>query len=198
MNSSLAEPQNAREASLIQTNRGTCRPNVPRRRPSGTRRNSAWHPSIVLPNFQPPIALNRCFVPAPSWRDAAAKAGRAVPARRDRAGDHTLPLPEALDRRAQPFDHPHRLIADREALGDRILALEDVDVGAADCGDGTAPARPAPGIGDRFLCEADAAGFQEDGGLISAWPMLRFLARGGECRRRPGATLILINPPGFR
>jgi hypothetical protein len=35
---------------------------------SGTRTYSAWHPSIVLPNFQPPIALNPCHVP---WGEVA-------------------------------------------------------------------------------------------------------------------------------
>ena len=33
---------------------------------SGTSTYSAWQPSIVLPNRQPPIALKPCFVPAPS------------------------------------------------------------------------------------------------------------------------------------
>jgi pyruvate,water dikinase len=33
---------------------------------SGTSTYSAWHPSIVLPNFQPPNALKPCFVSAPS------------------------------------------------------------------------------------------------------------------------------------
>lgn len=34
---------------------------------SGARRYSAWAPSMVLPNFQPPIGFQPCFVPAPSW-----------------------------------------------------------------------------------------------------------------------------------
>jgi hypothetical protein len=34
---------------------------------SGTRTNSAWQPSIVFPNFHPPIALKPCFSPGPSW-----------------------------------------------------------------------------------------------------------------------------------
>ena len=33
---------------------------------SGTHTNSAWQPSMVLPNFQPPIAFQPCLVPAPS------------------------------------------------------------------------------------------------------------------------------------
>jgi hypothetical protein len=34
---------------------------------SGTRTYSAWQPSMVLPNFQPPAALKPCLVLAPSW-----------------------------------------------------------------------------------------------------------------------------------
>ena len=34
---------------------------------SGTSTYSAWQPSIVLPNFQPPIGFQPCAVPAPSW-----------------------------------------------------------------------------------------------------------------------------------
>ena len=33
---------------------------------SGTSTYSAWQPSIVLPNFQPPIAFQPCAVPGPS------------------------------------------------------------------------------------------------------------------------------------
>ena len=33
---------------------------------SGTSTYSAWQPSIVLPNFQPPIAFQPWVVPAPS------------------------------------------------------------------------------------------------------------------------------------
>ena len=33
---------------------------------SGTSTKSAWQPSMVLPNFQPPIALKPWRVPAPS------------------------------------------------------------------------------------------------------------------------------------
>ena len=34
---------------------------------SGTSTYSAWQPSIVLPNFQPPIGFQPWAVPAPSW-----------------------------------------------------------------------------------------------------------------------------------
>ena len=34
---------------------------------SGTRTYSAWQPSMVLPNFQPPIGFQPCAVPGPSW-----------------------------------------------------------------------------------------------------------------------------------
>ncbi len=34
---------------------------------SGTSTYSAWQPSMVLPNLQPPIGFQPCAVPAPSW-----------------------------------------------------------------------------------------------------------------------------------
>ena len=89
---------------------------------------------------------------------AAAQAGVAVAARRDGAGDHALALAVALHGRAELLDHADRLVADGQALGDRVLALEDVDVGAADRG-GRDPHQRVErtDLGDRLLVEHDAA-----------------------------------------
>ena len=53
----------------------------------------------------------------PVLRMAAAQAGLAVPARRDRAGDDPLALAVALHGRAELLDHADRLMADGQALG---------------------------------------------------------------------------------
>ena len=95
---------------------------------------------------------------------AAAQAGLAVPARRDRTGDDPLALAVALHGRAELLDHADRLVADGQPSGHRILALEDVDVGAADRGGGDADERiERTDIRDRLLVEDDAAGLDEDG-----------------------------------
>jgi hypothetical protein len=57
-------------------------------------------------------------------------------ARRDRACNDPLPLDIAGDRRAELFDDANGLMSDREALGDRVLALQNMDVGTADRGGG--------------------------------------------------------------
>src|SRR5512132_341981 len=82
---------------------------------------------------------------------------------RDRACDDALPFGVAGYGRAELLDHADRLVADGESLGDRVLPLENVDVGGADrrrrdldqgiqCTD----------IGDRLLIEYNATGSNED------------------------------------
>ena len=97
---------------------------------SGTRTNSAWQPSIVLPNRQPPAWLEAMRLrrrPA----NAAAQTGVAVSARRDGAGDDPLPFAIADDLRAQLLDDADGLMADDQAFANRIFAAQDMDVGAA-------------------------------------------------------------------
>src|SRR6185437_698537 len=59
-----------------------------------------------------------------------------------------------------------RLVTDGQALGDRILALENMDVGAADRRRGDADQRiERPDLGNRLLVEHDAVRFDEDRGF---------------------------------
>ena len=51
--------------------------------------------------------------------------------RRDGAGDDALSLAIARHRRAQLLDDSYRIMADRQAFSDRVLALQDVNVGSA-------------------------------------------------------------------
>src|ERR671921_590026 len=91
---------------------------------------------------------------SPVLRMAAAQASLAVPARRDRARDDLLPLAVAPHSRAKLFDDADWLVADGQPAGYGILALEDVDVGAADRGGGDADERiERPDVRDRLLVE---------------------------------------------
>ena len=91
---------------------------------SGTRTNSAWQPSIVLPNFQPRIALKPCFSLGPSGL-------RHVAARRDSAGDNLCPSRKPVTDDPSFLDDAHRLVTDRQPRRNQILAFENMDVGAA-------------------------------------------------------------------
>jgi hypothetical protein len=69
---------------------------------------------------------------------------------RDRTRDHPLALAATLHGRAQLLDATHGLMPDGQAPGNRILALEDVDVGPTDGRGGDTHEgveRPDPGIG---------------------------------------------------
>src|SRR5690606_33153351 len=76
----------------------------------------------------------------------------------------------------------------RQARRDRILALEDVDVGAADGGRGDANERVVgTDIGDGFIGQLDAAGLDEYSGFHhgSHWVLLAWNRRGcGRVTRR--------------
>ena len=50
----------------------------------------------------------------------------------DRTGDHPLALGIALHGRTELLDHAHRFMSDGQTARDRVLALQDMDVGAAD------------------------------------------------------------------
>ena len=112
-------------------------------------------------------ALKPCCVPAPSCECAAAQARVAVAARRDRAGDHALALAVALHGRAELLDDADRLVTDGQALGDRIFAFEDVDVGAADRRRGDAQQRvQRTDIGDRLLVSTIRPGLTKTAAFI--------------------------------
>ena len=96
--------------------------------------------------------------------EVAGQAGAALAARGDRRDEDALTDFVAGDARAELVDDADRLVADDQARADRILALEDVDVGAADRGrrdadDGLAD----PGSRTRHGLDADVAGAVEDG-----------------------------------
>ncbi|MNV71533.1 hypothetical protein D3C71_1645570 [compost metagenome] len=86
----------------------------------------------------------------------------AVEIRADGAGNHALAFGVAPDRAAQLDDHAHGLVAYRQALGDRILALENMHVGAADRGRGDLDQRiVGSDIGNRLVHHLDASGFDK-------------------------------------
>ena len=85
-------------------------------------------------------------------RAAAAEARVAVAARRDGAGDDALALAVALHGATELLDDADRFVANGQARRDRILALQDVDVGAADRRGGDADERvERADIGHRLL-----------------------------------------------
>ena len=75
-----------------------------------------------------PTVLGPCTV----LRAVAAKTRVAVAARSDGPGDYPLALVVATHRGTELFDHTDRFVAHSQALGDRIFALEDMDVRATD------------------------------------------------------------------
>lgn len=87
-------------------------------------------------------------------------------ARGDRTRDDPLTLLKALDVGPEPLDDPHRLMSNGQTLRDRILALQDMNVGAADRG----RAHPhqcvqRAHLRNALLLKADTAGFDEHGGF---------------------------------
>ena len=88
----------------------------------------------------------------------------------------------ADNRTPQFFDDANGFVTNREALGDGVFTLEDVDVGAADGGGGDADqCIVGADIGQRLVGEFDAAGFDEHRrfhhGRHSVLPMIDWLAR---------------------
>jgi hypothetical protein len=90
----------------------------------------------------------------------------APPRRCNRAGDHALAFFEAGYARTQLLDDADRLVPNRQRLGYRIFALENVNVGAADGrgGDSDQCILRAD-IGDRFVIEDDPPLLNENGGF---------------------------------
>ena len=143
----------------------------------GTRTYSAWQPSIVLPKRQPPSACAwPCGVLPPHCGLVAVEAGEALAAGRDGADDDALPTLVAGHARPQLLDHADRLVADDAAALDRVLALEDVDIGAADRRGGDPDQRVArPDLRHRLLVEDDTARLDEHGRLHRAHHLFSFL-----------------------
>ena len=87
--------------------------------------------------------------PVAALREVPGEAGVALAARGDRADEHALADLVAGDPGAELLDHADRLMAEDQARTDRVLALDDVDVRAADRRErhpdqGLARTRPRP------------------------------------------------------
>ena len=122
----------------------------------GTSRYSAWAPLMVLPKRQPPSASIASAVAA--LAEVAGQARAALAARRDRADEDALADLVPGDAGAELLDDADRLMADDEPRADRVLALHDVDVGAADRRRGHADDGLAwTGMRPRDLLDADVA-----------------------------------------
>jgi hypothetical protein len=98
-------------------------------------------------------------VPPPHCERVAVEARVALAARRDRADDHALADLVAGHARAQLRDDADRLVTDDQPRLHRVLALQDVDVRAADRRrrDRTS-ASPGADLRHRPLLQLDAAG----------------------------------------
>ena len=94
--------------------------------------------------------------------EAAAQAGGGVTGRRNGASYDSLAFLEAGDRGAKLLNDAHRLVADDEAGANRILALQDVNVGAADCCCGDPHQRvKRTDVRDRLLVQHDPSPLDE-------------------------------------
>ena len=135
---------------------------------------------------------------------------------RDGAGNDPLAFPIALHLAAELFDDADGFVPDGQALGDGILALQDMDVRAADCGGGYAHQRiQRPDIRYRLFVQDDPSVFDKDRRLHPACHGPRSQpdstsAIMGRCRgmgkptyRRamislPEMTIRIPMPPGLR
>ncbi len=124
---------------------------------------------MVLPNRQPPHQLPAVARPGPVLGCLAALAGVAEAAGGDGAGNHALALGKARHGRSQLLDDAYGLMADGQAAGHRIFALEDVHVGAADGRGGDAEQRiEEADVRNRLVVEDDAPRLDENGGFHPA------------------------------
>lgn len=97
----------------------------------GTRKYSAWAPSMVFPNRHPPSGVkpssSRHRPANDSYRDTLRYGHLGYG-----SGNHALTFLVAFNRRAKLLDDADRVVTDGESFGDRILAFQDVNVGATD------------------------------------------------------------------
>ena len=109
--------------------------------------------------------------------------GRALPAGRYGADNHTLTFPITSHAGAELFDYADRFMANDATAIDGILAFQDVHVRTADGRGGNAhQGLPRPDIGDGLFVQHDAAWFNEHGGMTAANGKLYrdgILSRGG-------------------
>jgi hypothetical protein len=96
-------------------------------------------------------------------------AEEAGAARTDGADENAVADLIALDGHSDLLDHADRLVADDPARGNRVLAAQDVHVGAADRGHGDAHDRVVgTALRQRALLERDVPRGLEDGGTHRA------------------------------
>jgi hypothetical protein len=99
-------------------------------------------------------------------RVLAAQAGAALAARSNRADQHAITDRVAGDAGAELADHPHRLVSDDQAAAHRVLAAQDVQIGAADGRQGDSYDRlTRTGGGPWNLLDTDVVDAVEDVGL---------------------------------
>ena len=99
-------------------------------------------------------------------RGRAVLRGVGVEVGADGAGNDALAFRVALHGAAELFNHADRLVANRQPLGYRVLALEDVHVGAANRRRGDADQRVVgANIGYRLVGQLDAARLDKNGGF---------------------------------
>lgn len=114
-------------------------------------------------------------------------------------GNDALAFPVALHGRAEFLDDADGLVSDRQPFRDRILAPEDMNVGAAD-GGGRDPQQGVQraDIGRRLVLKGDPAGLDEHRSLQLAdlWPdMLRQGSDRGGRRRDEVQGRPLVRSP---
>ena len=138
-----------------------------------------------------PAADGLVAVAVAALAEVAGQAGSALAARRDRADEHALADLVAGHAGAELVDDAHRLVADDQARPDRVFALEDVDVGAADrrrrdADDGFAGAGVAGAGRPRRGCRRAV----EDGRAHRAGIQMRRSARFGEGHSGPPFRIV--------
>ena len=103
---------------------------------------------------------------APVLRRGAVLRSVAVEVGADSARNDTLAFLVARHGAAQFDDHAHRFVSDRQAFLDWVLALEDVDVGAANRRRGDFDQRIVGAhIWNRLVGDFNASGCNKDGGF---------------------------------
>ena len=99
-------------------------------------------------------------------RVQAVEAGVGGSAGTDGTGDDPLAFGIALDISPELLDHAHGLVPNRQALGDGILALEDVDIRPADGRRRDPQERIVrPDVGYGLVVQDNAARLDEHGGF---------------------------------
>lgn len=93
----------------------------------------------------------------------AGQARLALAAGRDCPQQHTLPHLVTRHPWTKLMNHPYGFMADRQAGLDRVFALDDVDIGAANGGEANLDnGLTVTGLGNRLLLQAEHSGCPKD------------------------------------